>query len=90
MTESLPTHGKSAHRKASWLMERNTKEEEFFHPSQQHHQGSLAGIAAQQVLVRHPLGSIAFADQTIESEWIRCVAQHESPSPTLQPHAQTS
>ena len=77
MAEGLPTNGKGApNRKASWLMERNTEEEEFFHPSQQHHQGSLAVIAAQQVLVRHPLGSIAFADRSIEREWVRCVAQH--------------
>ena len=62
-------------RKGSWLFaDRHTEEEEFFAPQQQHQRGrSLAGIAAQSVLVRRAFGLIAFHDANMEREWLKCV-----------------
>ena len=65
-------------RKGSWInaFDRHTEEDEFFHSHQQHQRkGSLAGIAAQKVLVRHLLGSITFADVALEREWRRCAVR---------------
>ena len=76
----------SAPRKVSWLgsMERHTEEEEFFSEKLQHQRkGSLAGIAAQQALMRNALGSITFQDEAMEREWRKCVSwpRHRAAQP---------
>ena len=64
----------AAARKGSWMSqataERTTGEQEFLPAHQQ--KGSLARIAAQQVLIRKALGSIAFRDEIMEAEWQTC------------------